>query len=346
MRYYRIEFAKPDGTAYTFKSLNGQVLTSLLPQGPQTPQYGLTNPAALLVEFDLPMANYANPDNNAWLRVWGLGLEDIGSTANLNGLTVSIYGGMARGLPLANPAQAGLLVRGQVWQAYGNWVGTDQTIDMILKPGGDFAGTYEKPGNFPFSWKAGTPLADAIKQTLAVGMPKYPAKVQISPKLVIGYDQVGYYQTLGDFADFIYQLSLSIITDDNYDGVIISTNGDTILVIDGTVTPPPKQIAFQDLIGQPTWFAPNQISVKFVLRADLQIGDVIQLPPALFTTQLGAVPPGIPNRLTFSGNFKVMHLHHFGNSRQPDAASWNTTAQCVLIQQQVQTGPGGLLGHV
>jgi hypothetical protein len=329
--------AKPDGTPYLFKSLNGLPLTSLLPQAPQNPQQGLTNPAALLIEFDLPMANLANPDNNAWLRVWGLGLQDIGNAADLNGLNVTVYGGMAKGLPLANPNQAGLLLKGQVLQAFGNWDGTNQTVDMLIVPGGTTAGTVQNPGNFPFSWKAGTPLSQAIQQTLSTGMPGYPVQISISPKLVTGYDQTGHYPTLEAFADFIYSLSLSIITDPAYQGVTIATNGQNIVVTDASATVATsavKRVAFQDMIGQPVWFAPNQISVKLVLRADIQIGDTINLPPALFTTQQAAVAPGIPNKLTFSGNFFVQQVHHWGNSRQADAASWNTTLQCVLIQSR------------
>jgi hypothetical protein len=31
------------------------------------------------------------------------------------------------------------------------------------------------------------------------------------------------------------------------------------------------------------------------------------------------------NLLTFSGNYTIKQIHHYGHSRQPDAGSWNTT---------------------
>jgi hypothetical protein len=331
MRYYNVVLTKADGTPYLFKSLGGLALTSLAPNG-------RTNPGALNIEFDLPIANLTNPDNNAWLRCWGLSIADIGIASDLNGLNVSVYGGMAKGLPLANPAQAGLLLQGQIFQAFGNWVGTDQTIDMNFIVGGN-AGSPDAPANFPFQWQAGEPLATAIAQTLSTALPGMTQQINISPNLVLNYAMTGWYQSAQQFADFINEVSSALIGG-TYTGVNIVTDGQTIRdfasnsAAQATAT---KMIAFQDMIGQPTWIGPGTISVKLVLRADLHIGDIIQLPPSLVTvTSAGAAQylslvSQPANRTAFSGNYQIAHCHHYGNFRQSDSASWATVLQAYPL---------------
>jgi hypothetical protein len=353
VRYYSVVLTKADGTPYLFKSLGGLPLSSLLPSGPQNPQTGLTNPAALQVEWDIPVANFTDPDGqSAWLRVWGLGLADLGSASDLNNCSVRVFGGMAKGLPLANPAQAGLLMSGTILQCFGNWNGTDQTLDMLFAVGGtvangpNFASTGSNAsGNFPFSMPAGTTLAQAIANTLSVALPDIPPTISISPKLILNYDQTGHYGSLYQFASFVQALSIGIMGDPNYAGVQIVSNGSTINVFDGagpatitsasgaTSTPAVKNIAFQDLIGQPVWIGPNTISFKCVMRADIHQGDTVMLPPTLVTqnnTANSNFASSPQTKLTFSGKFLVMNAHHYGHSRQPDAASWNTTYQAII----------------
>jgi hypothetical protein len=333
VRYYSVVITKSDGTPYLFKSLGGLALTSLLPNSPQNPTTGLTNPAALQVEFDLAIANLTDPDNSqgAMLRVWGLGLQDIGNAADLNGLNVSIFAGMARGLPLANPAQAGLILQGQIFQAFGNWIGTDQTVDMIFSPGGS-VGTPIEPGNLSFTMPPGMPLGTAIKNTLAAARPGIPVAVNVSPNLVLNYPQVGHYTTLERFASFVKALSLGIVGSASYGGVQITTNGASVTVFDGTAPPTPKPIAFQDLMGQPTWVGPGTISFKTVLRADIHMGDTVTLPQTLFTQSTAANQQFLANpqySLTFNGSFQIIQCHHYGNSRQNDSSSWTTVFQAV-----------------
>jgi len=353
VRYYKIVITHADGTPYLFKSCGnafgpGITLTSLLPTGPQNPQSGLTNPAALQVEWDIPLANFTDPDGqSAWLRIWGLGLNDLGNASDLNNLNVQVFGGMAKGLPLANPAQAGLLMQGTILQSFGNWKRTDQTLDMLFAVGGQSAtggstGGVELPGNYPFSMPAGTTLAKAIANTLSVALPDIPPTINISPNLVLGYDQVGHYPSLTVFASFVKALSVGIMGDNDYAGVTIASNGSSISVFDGAGAPGTnasgviagvKNIAFQDLIGQPGWIAPQTISFQTVMRADIHQGDVVNLPKTL-VTQSSAANSNFASQpqtsLTFSGDFTISHVHHYGHSRQPDAESWNTTYQAIL----------------
>lgn len=340
MRFYDIRITSPDGKSVLPASLGGNSLTSLV--------NGQTNPAALDIEFDLPVVVGASPDSNAWLKIKGIGLAQIGNAFNLNGMNISIFGGMAKGLPLANPAQQGLLVKGQILQAFGNWVGIEQTLEMNITAGAGASttpspliGSPTAPGNFVLNWPSGTQLSAAIAQMLTTAMPNIQQKISISQKLVQNHDEPHVAQSLYQMADFLNTRSQAIIGG-NYPGITIAFNGQTVVVTDGTTTNTTtgaatsstatpatsvKKIAFQDLIGQPTWIAPQTITCKFVLRGDLSVGDTITLPPSLYTTQAAAFPAfnNPSNNLSFTGNFMIQQLHHYGAFRQPDAGAWNST---------------------
>ena len=89
------------------------------PQGISAPQ----DPGALNVEFDLIVSPQAIAQGdpagggdygNSFIRVWGIPLQDISQAANLSAPTSApgptykavLKGGMAKGLPLANPQPA------------------------------------------------------------------------------------------------------------------------------------------------------------------------------------------------------------------------------------------------
>lgn len=306
-------------------SLGGLHLTSLLPDGS-------VNPAALNIEFDIPVVNYTPGAQNkeAFLRVWGLGLRDISAALDLtpknNSVNVKISAGMSKGLPLAKPGQQGLIMSGSIFQAWGNWVGTDQTLDLRFAPLGAPGGIV-KPGVavFPFTWQKGTQLSTAIAQTLSTAFPNQKQIISISSRLVLNHDEFGIYKSLQEFTNFINEVTRPIIGG-NYPGVQITSNGQTVLVFDTTKpsTTPVKKIAFEDMIGQPTWIAPQQITTKLVLRGDLNIQDTITLPPSLATiTQQSFL--NFQDKSAFSGDFLITEIEHYGNFRQPDAESWNTT---------------------
>lgn len=328
MRYYKIDITSAQsGQPLLPSSLGGLPISSLLPGGGP-------NTSALNVELDLPVTAMHVPNGNALIRVWGLSVKDLSGSFNLNptaagGVTtnVTVYGGMSQGLPLANPAQAGVLVQGSVIQAYGNWIGVEQTVDFSIQ--GAAQGSAGAPVNYSLDWKAGTQLADALRATLNTAMPKAKKNIQISPRLTLNYDQAGYYGSLTQLSSVLHDLSKSIVSDANYPGVNIFYDGTTVNVTDFT-TPPKANIAiaFNDLIGQPTWIAPNVISVKCVMRGDINLGDMVTLPASLVTSSSsafqGLTGNNPANNLGFSGVYFVRSVHHYGNFRQPDAASWAT----------------------
>lgn len=322
MRYYRIDLSDPvTKQPIRPRSFGGFGLTSKLPNGQ-------TNPAALNIELDIPVAAYAQPGGGAFVRIWGLGLQDIVAAADLNDKLISIYGGMAAGLPLANPAQAGLLVQGQIFQAFGNWIGTDQTVDLLLLPS---TGTVDAPKNIVLNWTAGQSMAAALDVTLLTAFPEAQRIITISPRLVLAHDEVGYYASLTQLAQRIEALSKEIITDTNYKGVRISYDGVTLTVNDATDSAPKvKAISFQDLVGQPTWIAPQVIQATCVMRGDIRPFDVVSLPPSLATTTQQSMLR-FQDKTTFSGTYWVAEMHHFGNYRQAEASSWVTVLNLIPL---------------
>lgn len=315
MRYYKLVITNPaTGKPVLPSSLGNLGITSLATNG-------LSNPGALNVEFDIPVALYSLPgEGGALVRVWGLSLLDLSHAFDLNGMSIAVYGGMQRGLPLANPRQSGLLVKGQIFQAFGNWIGIDQTLDMILAPA---TGSLAEPKNLILNWRAGTKLSDAIATTFKTALPDAKQQINISDKLVLPNDEIGYASTLSEYAGTVRTLSRSIISAASYPGVSIAYNGAVLTVTDSTPAKT-KAIEFQDMIGQPTWRGPAQIQVKLVMRADLELLDAVTLPRSLITSTAQSLTR-LRDSSAFTGRYQITNIHHFGNFRQPDAASWNTT---------------------
>lgn len=317
MRYYRVDLTNASGQPVYLRSLQGNPLTSLTSGG----QF---NPGALQVEMDIPVNPFSTGDAaNGYIKIWGVAPYDVVRQADYNGLNISVYGGMSAGLPLANPQQAGLLVQGKIQQAYGNWRGTEQSLTFIVGPS---VGTPGTPGNFPFVWTKGMPLAAALQRLFNTAFPGLKQQITISPNLVLGYTETGYYQGLKPFAIWLNQRTQPIIGG-TYQGVQISNKGNAIVVWDGTQAPSNiTQINPQDLIGQPTWISPTLINVQTVMRGNVNLGDTIQLPQTIISqtasSQLYLAPQ---NQTSFNGKMLITKAQHFGNFRQPDPASWNTT---------------------
>lgn len=309
MRYYTIEIT--GGTSALYSSLGAQ---------------GRFDPGALNVEFDIAAYNFAAPVSYGHVRVWGVSLKTITQASDFNGATVKVYAGMSTGLPLANPAQNGLILQGRVFQAYGNWVGVDMTLDLVIQTDG--GATQSAPANIVVDWKKGDTMASALATTLATAYPDLTTSINISDKLVLAADEAAHYQTIEQLAAYVNDTSRSIIDDPSYTGVQITIIGTVITVFDGTVKTDPKPIAFQDMIGQPTWIGFYQVQVTLVMRADIQCGDFLKFPDAV-QTRTGASDANVEkDRPSFTGSdFQVQSLRHVGNFRAPDAGSWVTVIE-------------------
>jgi hypothetical protein len=347
MRYYELTLTNPAGQIWQpnpsglgfIKSARGTTFSSLVvgPNGQPT-----FNPNALGIYFDFPVVPFNTPRGQAIIRISGVGIGMIGQAANLNGSTFKLQAGMWQGMPLAKPAQRGLIGQGQIFQAFGNWQGVDQTLDLICYPGA------AAPVNIPFSWPKDTPLSTAIAAALYGAFPTY-RKPEISiSNLITPVDQKAIYLSLDAFADMIHSVSLPLgkaIHGPDYAGVQISLISTTFRVFDFTVLPPVKMLAFEDLIGQPTWIEPAKINFKCTLRADLGLSDQVQFPQGVaqpyVLTASSAVGPNTPaaDKTTFTQSFLITSVNHFANSRQPDWDSWATSFEAVPLPKQT---PGAL----
>ncbi len=281
---------------------------------------GQIDRAGLDVELDIPVNFAASPGAAGYVRVWGVSLRELSSAGpDLNGKNVKVYGGMQKGLPLANPSQAGLLIAGTIFQAFGNWTGTSQSLDMYFGPA---AGTPEKPANIVFNWQKGTPLMSAITSTMTTAFRGYKVTGSLGPGLVLPHDEKGYYHSVEEFATYIKQLTKSIVGGD-YAGVDLLFTDQACMAYDRTSPTAPKMIAFRDLIGQPTYSSPGEIVFSTPMRADLRVADFIKMPTTSYLNTPEAVTR-YNDQTTFVGAYFINTVRHLGHLRQPDGGSWCT----------------------
>ncbi|QRN55825.1 hypothetical protein ISN74_08000 [Dyella caseinilytica] len=240
-----------------------------------------------------------------------------------------IKGGMGKGLPLVNPAQAGVLFTGQILYAFGNWQGTEQTLEFVVVPTQIY--TTDEPGNFVLNWNAGQTLGQALSQTLGIAYPGVPVNMNISSSLVNSFDFPHFCSTFDQLGSLI-----SEFTSDNFNNTVkMSMQNGSINVFDGSYQPSPIQLVFTDFIGQPTWIENSQLQIKTVLRADLALGGQVLMPQGLqnapgVITQSGAALPGaLKYKSTFDGTFSIAAMRHVGSFRSSDAGNWCTVINCV-----------------
>lgn len=314
-RYYNVEIFKPGSTA-VFKQYTSFPLVGAKNQ---------TDPGALNLVIDAYEYAFAQPQGLCSMQIWGVALADISQASNLDGCTVNIYAGFQKGLPLNNPNQAGLIISGVIFQAFGNWIGTDMTLDLVIAPQGALAA---QNSNVSFSWKAGTSLSAAIAATMQAGLKGVKQTVNINPNLILAHDESGYYPSLVGFAQMLKGITQDIIGG-TYPGVDVAMTPNGILVYDGSNQANPTTLAFQDLIGQPTWIDPGTIQFVCPMRADLHVADFVKMPQGLLgvpgaVVTTSASQPQARQSSVFNGSFGIVSVHHMGNYRQPDGTSWVT----------------------
>jgi hypothetical protein len=294
------------------------------------------NPNALNVEIDITAID-ADSFTAGTVVVWGVALADISQANDLVNKTITVSGGMQPGLPLATAQapEAGVLAKGYIQQSFGNWVGTEMWLTLVIQPGDP---PIQKPApnapnpppkNIVLNWTKGTMLSDALKQALQTAYPNQTANISISSQLVAPQDNIGYYPNLKTLNEYLRSVSQQIMTGNAiYPGVGCCMQKGEITVHDGTSPPSPKMIQFIDLVGQPTWIAPYTIQVKVVMRGDLKVSDQITLPPTPVITTVDA-QSGVIGPLTFQGTFQIKSQRHVGNFRQPDGAAWVTVIEAI-----------------
>ena len=347
MRFYSLIITSQSGQLWTppgFQGVNlgGASYTSLV--------NGVTLPGAWEIELDIfSYAFGSNFSSNGKITIWGISLQEIWQASNLNRFNISVYAGMAQGLPLANveAPYAGLIARGMILPAFGNWIELNQTLELTIIPGSStnqkpLFGSNNQPANISFNWQKGTPLSQALQTSLGTAFPGVTANINISPSLVAPQTMPGYYATLDQFASYINKQSLAVNNSQGYAGVTMAydPSQNAVNVSDGTQqTSAPIQLQFWDLIGQPTWLGPV-VNFKTPMRSDLIVGKQVVMPAGLnpITTPQSSLIAN--NNSSFQGTYRVINARHVGKSREPSADAWVTVVDAVQAQPQA-TGSNG-----
>jgi hypothetical protein len=308
---------------------------ALYPKGSTTPfrqwssyPNGQYDAGALNIMFDMPISAYDSPEGASTVTVEGISLQDLNQSQQFAGMTLVMKGGMKAGFPLVNPAQAGTIIVGQVLQSFGNWEGTEMTLDFVIYPS---TYTNDNPGNIVLNWRAGQELSVALQDCLSIAYPTFNISMNVKSGMVNSHDIPAHYSTLEQLATFV-----TSYTDETFGNpVYITIQQGKLLVIDIDYSPGPVQLAFTDFVGQPTWIDAQVIQIKCVMRADLQIGSIITMPkglqnaPGVITSTAQSLPSSIKYQSTFQNNFTVNSLRQVGNFRSSDSSQWVTVLNCV-----------------
>jgi len=295
------------------------------------------NPNALNVEIDITAIDSESFTAGS-VVIWGIALQDISQANDLVNKSITVSGGMQQGLPLATlqSSEAGTLASGYIQQSFGNWVGTEMWLTLIIQPGQAPSqnpapnAPNPPPKNIVLNWTKGTMLSDALKQALQTAYQGLKLNINISSKLVAPQDNIGFYPNLRDLGNYLRGVSQQLMNhSQTYPGVGCCIQKGELTVHDGTSPPSPKMIQFTDLVGQPTWIAFHTIQVKVVMRGDLKVSDQITLPPTRIVTTVEAQAGVVEAPLTFSGTFTIQSLRYVGNFRIPDGAAWITVVEAI-----------------
>ncbi len=324
-RYYKIILTPPSGST-------GKPITwTSHPNGLMQPP----DPGALNIKFDVIEASGYNPASNFIITIEGVSLTNLmqgtqfGAQKTKPGWGIQLFIGMGKGLPLANPKQAGLIIKGQVLESWGNWEGTEMNLSLYVT-----GGTTSDPPPIVHDQPASTPLGQTIKNSIQTAFPGVPTTMNISPNLVWNFPLVGFYRDLDSYARMLKDLTIGFGGNKKYRGVDIGFSRGGITVFDGSNPTSPIALAFTDFIGQPTWIMRGGIvQAKFQARADIQMNSMVTFPagmvaaPGMSQMTEQAYPYG--GKMTFTGKFQAISLRHVGNFRMRDGASWATIIQFV-----------------
>jgi hypothetical protein len=301
---------------------------------------GVDNYSCLRLDLDIYQTWYHQPAGNSHIKLWGVDLKDLGQKASLNperingtlgynyaGIQIGV--GMSKGLPFAQPTQAGLIVKGSILQSFSTWQGTEVGLDIVLIPA---QVNPNAPANITLSWKKKEQLTTAVINALKNA---YGADTQVfgsfSPDLVYTEDTGGQYSSFISFARKIQQISKDINKSPSYAGASITNTTKGFLLSDATVAPTgTKQIAFTDVIGNLTWLDIATIQARVTMRGDLNVGDYITFEQAIPVNNVINNNSQFRNNLAFQGVFMINKLHHIGSSRQPNGNSWVTVIDAVF----------------
>lgn len=347
MRSYAIKITSPGGQLWTppgFSgiSLGGGGLAGGASYGSMV--NGQTLPGAWDIELDSFSYDFATSVGGGSVTIWGVSLQEIAQASNLNNFNVEVWGGMAawRGqnvLATTQAPYAGLLAKGMIFPAFGNWIGTDQYLSLTITPGQSSTGkplfgANAAPANIVWNWQKGRPMSQALQTTLSAAFPGVTANINISPGLVLTNQNqdAGFYASLDQFANYVKQRSIAVLNQPNYYGVRVTYDAsqNAINVYDSTYQPPAKKLQFQDFIGQVTWLG-NAINFKCPMRSDLKVGAPVAMPAGLNPINTAQSSLLTNSKTSFQGNYQISQVRHVGHYREPSADAWVTVIDAVKL---------------
>jgi len=318
MRYYTIVITPNPATGAYFDPI---VYTSVGALG--------DNYSALQLDLDIYQSYFHQPAPLGSLTLYGVSFEELNQSANFVGSFIKVYLGMTPGLPFANASQAGLVVSGTILQSFGNWQGNNVSLSLIITAS-EIDPTTDI--NLSFNWEKGQKLEQAVKQTLSIGYNTPIDNIQggFSQDLIFTEVQTAVFTNINTFASWVNTISKAINPSPNYFGASITCTSSGFLLSDGReLQTEVKMIDFTDLIGNITWLSQATISVKVVMRADLEPGMYIKFPylaPVVNTATFAQAR----NQVSFQGVFRISQLRHQGSSRQASADSWVTVIEATI----------------
>lgn len=318
MRYYEIQISPSSLSTTSFSPITFSTLTPLKTD----------NGSALSVDIDIFQTWYHQPAQNGYIKIKGVDFKDLNQSANFNLARIKVSVGMSKGLPYAQPNQAGLIIDGTILQCFGNWLGSEVSLDFVIG-----AATYNPKTdvNLSFNWKKGDTLQQAVTNSLKKAYPNISVNGSFSPNLVYTEDQWGQYTNLLSFSKQINNFSKQIITSDGYLGASISNTASGFLLFDGTVeSTKTTKVNFTDIIGNLTWIDIATIQAKLIMRSDLNVGDNIVFPKGSPVLNVINNFSQYRNNISFDGTFQINQVRHVGSSRQADGNSWCTIVNAVI----------------
>lgn len=330
MRYYRLEIIDENGKT--------PVDDTGTPIGPfdtsKTPGRGLD------IEFDALIAGYDVVSSGTMVVIYGLPVSMIRQSVQLRGCSLRLYAGFTSGLPLENALQAGLIIRGEIYNPYANWIGTHQSLNLIVNPE-PLLNDVGQINSITLNGREGEKLSDALRRAITSAYPKMKVDITISDALVLAESGVGVYSRLSQLASSMRSQSISFINTREYSGVQIVIQQDTIRVFDNSsVNAGGVEILPHELIGQPTWMSLVTVSFKCPLRSDLRCGDTVVLPAniisgpsSLLSVNSGDSYASVRNTVNFTGRFLITSVRHVGRYLSPDSSSaWVTIYEAIATR--------------
>ena len=323
MRYYRLEIINP-------KTGKPPVCQNGDPIGPfdTTRMLG----CGLHVEFDFEVTGLDVVRSGTMLTIYGLPIDMLRQSVNLQGCLVRMKAGFVQGLPLANKEQQGEIIYGEIYLAYANWIGTNQTLNLVINP--TIRKTDDgKPFFIEGEGNTGEKVGEVIARALKKAFPNKLIDCTVSDSLVLPEPWKGTYEDIGSLAMVLRSASIAMMRNEKYCGIAISILSDRIRIYDNASVNwgKPKRIERYELVGQPTWIAPFTVSFKCPLRGDIRCGDVIELPQGMFSgassiLMTNTTAPSViaKNSTTFTGKFLVKSVRHIGAYLTADGDAWVT----------------------